>query len=139
MSMSLFARCLLRRVGRQLSAVLVISALIGALYGDRLHAAFALGACGGVLLASAWLAYLGKRLPSLRRGRKPPDYLTNPARQRRRPAFRMDYRDFDDDLNRYTAADEQDLTESEARRLAWLARLITALCALVLSQFVPGI
>ena len=51
----------------------------------------------------------------------------------------MDYRDFDDDLNGQTSVDEQELTEKESRRLVWLSQLITALCAFVLSQFVPGI
>ena len=137
--MSVFARCLLRRVGRQMAVVLVVSTLIGAFYGDRLHVSFALGACGGIMLACAWMAYLGKRFPLLRKKQRVPDYLKNPAKRKYKPAFRMDYRDFDDDLNGQTSVDEQELTEKESRRLVWLSRLITALCAFVLSQFVPGI
>lgn len=136
--MSVFARCLLRRIGRQLAVVLVVSVLIGALYGDRLHVSFALGACGGIMLVCAWMAYLGKRFPSFDRGPKVPDFLKNPAKRRYKPAFRMDYRDFDDDLNSRTAVDEQQLSDKQIHRLIWLSQLITALCAFAMSQFVPG-
>lgn len=137
--MSVFARCLLRRVGRQLSVVLVVSAIVGACYGERLYVSFALGACGGIMLVWAWMAYLGKGFPGLKNKRKVPDYLRNRTRRKYKPAFRMDNRDFDDDLNARTAVDERDLSESQSRRLVWLARLITAVCAFALSQFLPGI
>lgn len=137
--MNMLSRCLLRRTGRQMAVSLVLSALIGALYGDRLHVSFALGTAGGFFLVGAWLAYQGKQLPGLRKKKQLPDFLKSPAQRAHRPSFRMDNRDFDDDLNSRTAVNEETLSEKELRRLNWLSCLISSAICFALSQFVPGI
>ncbi len=128
-----------RRSMALLSAALVLCALIAGAYQSRVYFTFA-AAAGGVLLgARAWWAYLrwkdgkplertGDRVPRMLRGQK--------EKKRRKPAFLMDSRDFDDDLTAYTAAEAEDFTEREGSLALIWSSLLSGAVLTVLS-FMP--
>lgn len=111
-------RIRLKKTASLLSVSLVISAVIGGLYQDRLHFVYALSAVGSVLLLAAWLSYLRMTgsfpwLPK-RTPKKAPFFLRNHQEKTlRKPVFMQNSEDFDDDLNQATSIDEDDLTEKE--------------------------
>ena len=114
-------RIRLKKTGRLLAGGLVISALLGGLYEDRLHFVFGLSACGSLLLAAGWFLYLKLtgdfRWLKKRERKKVPYYLRREKEERpARAAFLRDSADFDDDLNAATSTDEEDLSEEERQR-----------------------
>ena len=135
--MNMFARCLLRKAGQFLSAAAVIGAAVGLIFHDRLHVSYAFGAMGGIYLAAGWFERIGKHFPWRFPSRKVPYFLRNRQTKRYRPSFRMDDRDFDDDLNSRTAVDEDLLTEKQQKRLRPCAFFAAAAICFMLSQFMP--
>ena len=112
----IYAQCF-----RWLAAGLVVSAIIGGLYRDRMYTVWALCAVGSLLVCWGWFIYLrldGMRLfgfkPNPKEGTKVP-YFHQRFKHKRpaRPAFRKDSADFDDDLNDATAVDEDRFSEQQ--------------------------
>ena len=121
-----YARLIYSKCFRYMAVALAVSALVGGAYGAHSHFIFALCAAGALLIGRGWLAYLrmtGYRPLAARRGnakrRVPYFHQRVKDRRRARPAFRKDFRDFDDDLTYATAVDEAVFPEKdrEAARL----------------------
>lgn len=119
------------------SAMLVLSALLSGVLGNRIYFMFASCAAGVFCVAHAWFGYCrwkdGK--PLRKPGARIPELYRGAGRQKRhKPAFLMDSRDFDDDLAAYTVAEEEDFTEKE-RRLADISASLAAALLLLLVSF----
>ena len=106
---------------RWLAAGLVLSAIIGGLYGHRMYTVRALCAVGSLLVCWGWFIYLrldGMRIfgfkPNPKEGTKVP-YFHQRFKHKRpaRPAFRKDSADFDDDLNDATVVDAERFSEHQ--------------------------
>ena len=135
-----FRLVLLRRLFAYLSAGLVISALIGGLYQDRLHFIWGLCAAGAILIAMAWWEYLRitNSLPfrQSKKAKKPTvPYILRKEKEkkRRKPAFLQNAEDFEDDLTPYTTADMEILGEKRRALALILARTAAGVLLFVLS------
>ncbi len=119
-----------------LSAALVISALIAGVYRRRVYFMFASCAAGMLMLAAAWREYCrwcdGKPL-NRRTEAVPYSLRREKARVRRRPAFLMDSRDFDDDLTPDTMAAEEDFSDADCFRARVAARALAGALMLAVS------
>lgn len=116
-------RLIYSRTFRALAIALVPCALVGGLYASHAHFIFALCAAGMLLIAWGWLAHLrstGLRLPTLRTGRRAPRVPFIHQRFKTalpaRPAFRKDFRDFDDDLTSAMAIDPTQFDDSDVQK-----------------------
>ena len=116
-----YFRLIYARTFRLFSLGLVLSAIVGGLYGDTLHTVWALCAVGSVLLCLGWFSYLkleGMGIFSFQShsGAAKVPYIHRRFKDRRphRPAFRKDSRDFDDDLTAATAVDESPFSPRQA-------------------------
>lgn len=125
---------LLRRTFSYLSVGLVLSAVIGGLYGDRMHFIWALCASGAVLIAMGWWEYLRVTDSLSFIGRKkqkkeevPYSLRKEKEKKRHKPAFMQRAEDFEDDLTPYTAVDTDLFTE---KQLTW---------SLVISRIAAGV
>ena len=128
-----------RKVMAQVSAALVICALIAGLYRQRVYFVFACCAAGTMLLAAAWFIHCRWRdgKPLRRRARGVPSML-RPDKPRRahRPAFLMNSEDFDDDLTPCTTAADEDFSEAACAQAQVAARVIAGIVMLVLSALI---
>ena len=145
---SLFRRILLRRTAKYTGAGLVAGALVGGLYGDRMHFIWALCAAGALFIAWGWFSYLAAdptspvhRMPCRRgkggwpgkRNRVPYALRKDKKTHQAKPAFLRGNEDFDDDLVSATAVDEERLSDKERAKLAVLARAAAGALLLILS------
>jgi len=126
---------------RILAVGLVLSAIVGGLYGDRMYTVWALCAVGSILLCWGWFIYLrldGMRIfgfkPDPKPGRKVP-YIHQRFKNKRayRPAFRKDSADFDDDLNDATAVDAERFDEHHREMARVWSRVAAGLLLFILS------
>lgn len=135
-----YIRLIYARSFRWLAVGLVLSAIIGALYGQRIYTVFALCAVGSVFVCWGWFIYL--RLDGMRifgfkpnpKGKKIP-YFHQRFKEKRsnRPAFRKDSADFDDDLNDATLVDAERFTERQQEMVRVLERMLAGALLLILS------
>lgn len=135
-----YIRLIYARTFRWLAVGLVISAIIGALYGDQMYTVWALCAVGSVFICWGWFIYL--RLDGMRifgfkpnpKARKVP-YLHQRFKEKRpnRPAFRKDSADFDDDLNDATLVDAERFTERQREMVRVWERAIAGVLLFVVS------
>ncbi len=136
---------LFRRTFTYIGIALVISALIGGLYGDRMHFVWALCAVGAVLIAYGWWEYLLVTDSLLfLRGRKKKTRVKPPFSLRKdkekaahKPAFLQKAEDFDDDLTPYTTADEEIFTEKQRRYALIISRMAAGAVIFIISFFIP--
>lgn len=122
---------------------LVISVMIGALYGDQMYTVWALCAVGSVFISWGWFIYL--RLDGMRifgfkpnpKERKVP-YFHQRFKEKRpyRPAFRKDSADFDDDLNDATLIDAERFTGRQQEMARVLERVIAGVLLFAVSFLV---
>jgi len=135
-----FRLVLIRRMFGYLSTGLVISAILGGLYGDRLHFIWGLCASGAVCIAMGWWEYL-RLTDSLPFGRRKKEkklsvpYILRKEKEKKRhkPAFMQNAEDFEDDLTPYTTADLEVLSEKKRSHALIAARLISGVLLFVLS------
>ena len=115
---------------RYLGIVLVLCAIIGALYRSRMYFVFALCAGGGFFLAWGWFTYLaisGLKVPGF--GKLPGEKKKVPYMYRKdkdahkKPAFLMSSEDFDDDLNDKVSLSGDDFTEAQLKKVRMWSRL----------------
>ena len=136
---------LFRRTFAYLGTGLVVSALIGGLYGDRMHFIWALCAIGAVLIAFGWweylrvtdtLHFLAKRK---KKDKEKVPYALRKEKEKRahKPAFLQKAEDFEDDLTPYTTADEEILSEKRRRYALVISRMAAGAILLILSFFIP--
>jgi hypothetical protein len=135
-----YMRLIYRKTFKLLSAFLVISALIGGIYGDRLHFLYGVSFFSALSILLGWSMHLkaaGMRLPRLfstREKRKTPYILRRMKNQNlHKPCFMMDYRDFDDDLTSATAVSEELFEKTQARRADMWAGFLCGAILVVLS------
>jgi len=133
-----YIRLIYRRCFHYLAAALAVCAAIGGLYDSHVHFIYALCAAGALLIGWGWLEYL--RMTGFsgiwpNRKSKPIPYIHRRFKDRilPRPAFRKDFRDFDDDLTSATAADDERFSEKEARLARVWSRAACGALAILLS------
>lgn len=115
---------------RYLGIVLVLCAIIGALYKSRMYFVFALCAGGGFFIAWGWFTYLaitGMKVPGFgklpQQKKKVPYMYRKDKSSHRKPSFAMSSEDFDDDLNDGVSLSEDDFTEDQQKRIRMWRRL----------------
>lgn len=115
-----YIRFIYRKLFRLLSVYLVLSAILGGIYQDRLHFIYGLSFFGSFTVLLAWVQHLrnvGMHIPQLGvmpMAKKVPYMLRRfKSPSMHKPLFLMDYRDFDDDLTRLTAAGDGQFTPGQ--------------------------
>lgn len=126
-----YMRLIYRRVFEKMSFYLVLSAILGGLYKDRLHFIYGLSFFGALCILLGWGEYLrsiGVRLPNLtlrHQKRKIPYALRRfKIPKYHKPSFMMDFNDFDDDLTPMTAVSEAQFTRLQCLKADMWAKLI---------------
>ncbi|MBQ7921136.1 MAG: hypothetical protein IJ325_00970 [Clostridia bacterium] len=139
---STFRLVLIRRLFGYLSTGLVVSAILGGLYRDRLHFIWGLCAAGAICIAMGWWEYLRitDSLPFRKRKKDSKNHVPyilrkDKEKKRHKPAFLQNAEDFDDDLTPYTTADMEILGEKR-RAYAFIAARISAGLLLFILSFV---
>jgi len=137
-----YIRLIYSKCFRYLAGALVVCALVGGGYGSHPHFTFALCAAGTLFIGRGWLVYLrvtGFTLLRARPGRKrrriPYIHQRFKGGTPHRPAFRKDFRDFDDDLTSATAVEEALFDEKE-REIARIWANAACGALLILLSFV---
>jgi len=137
-----YFRLIYAQTFRWLAAGLVISAIVGALYGDRMYTVWALCAVGSVFVCWGWFIYLrldGMRIfgfkPNPKQKKVPYFHQRFKEKRPNRPAFRKDSADFDDDLNDATLVDAERFSERQQEMVRVYER-IAAGVLLVLVSFI---
>jgi hypothetical protein len=134
----------LRRTFSYLGTGLVCSAIVGGLYGDRLHFIWALCAVGAILIAFGWLTYL-KMTDSLpffhksapKKVRTPYIWRSQKQQKRHKPAFMQSAEDFEDDLTPETTADMETLSQSRRYAILVISRMAAGLLLILISFIIP--
>lgn len=135
-----YLRLIYARTFRMLSIGLVISAIVGGIYGDTMYTVFAMCAVGSVLICWGWFLYLrlgGMRVfgfkPNTEKIKVP--YIHRRIKDKRphRPAFRKDSTDFDDDLTAATMVDESAFSEHAAEMARIWARVVSGVLLFLIS------
>ena len=135
---------LLRRTFSYLGTGLVCSAVVGGLYGDRLHFVWALCAAGAIFIAFGWLEYLKMTdsLPFLgkskRKKTKAPYIWRNQKQQKHhKPAFLQNAEDFEDDLTPETTPDMELLSQKQRSAALVVSRIAAGLLLIIISFVIP--
>ena len=137
-----YLRLIYAKTFRLVGIGLVLSAIVGGLYGNTMYMVWALCAVGSLMLCWGWFCYLkrkGMRIfgskPVSEESRVP--YIHRRFKQKRphRPAFRKDSADFDDDLTAYTAVEEESFSEEAATMARVWARGAAGVLLYLISFF----
>ena len=135
-----YLRLIYARTFRMLSIGLVISAIVGGLYGDTMYTVWAMCAVGSILICWGWFLYLqleGMRIFGFgqKAAKTAVPYIHRRFKNKRphRPAFRKDSADFDDDLTAATAVDESGFSERAAEMARIWARVAAGVLLFVIS------
>ena len=135
---------LLRRTFSYLGTGLVCSAVVGGLYGDRLHFVWALCAAGAIFIAFGWLEYLKMTdsLPLFRKSKrkktKAPYIWRNQKQQKpHKPAFMQNAEDFEDDLTSETTPDMERLSQKQRSAALVVSRIAAGLLLIIISFIIP--
>ena len=136
---------LFRRIFSYIGTGLVISALIGGIYSDRIHFIWALCAVGAVLIGWGWYEYLRMTgsFAFIRRNKpkkeKIPYFLRKEKDKKlHKPAFMQKAEDFDDDLTPYTTADAEIFTEKQLKTALVISRIAAGVLLFLISFFIPA-
>jgi hypothetical protein len=138
-----YLRLIYAKTFRLLGIGLVISALVGGLYGSAMYAVWAMCAVGSLMVLWGWFSYLkldGMRLFGFRaenRKTRVP-YILRRFKEKRphRPAFQKDSADFDDDLTSATAVDEEAFSERASAMARVWARVAAGVLLFLVSFFI---
>ena len=140
-----YRRVLLRRTFSYLGTGLVISAIVGGLYRDRMHFIWALCAAGSIFIAYGWLEYLKMTdsLPFFHKKKakkvKTPFIWRNQKQEKRhKPAFMQTAEDFEDDLTPQTIADMEIFSEKLRSLALIISRVAAGIILLILSFLIPS-
>lgn len=135
---------LFRRTFSYVGTGLVLSAIVGGLYDDRLHFIWALCAVGAILIAFGWFEYLKMTdsLPFFRKSKakkaKVPYALRKEKEAKRhKPAFMQKSEDFEDDLTPQTTADVEIFSERRRSYALIISRVAAGILLLITSFVIP--
>lgn len=139
-----YRRVLLRRTFSYLGTGLVISAIVGGLYRDRMHFIWALCAAGTIFIAYGWIEYL-KMTDSLpffhkkkaKKVKTPFIWRGKKQEKRHKPAFMQTAEDFEDDLTPQTVADMEIFSEKLRSLALIISRVAAGIILLILSFVIP--
>ena len=141
---AVYRRVLLRRTFSYLGTGLVISAIVGGLYRDRMHFIWALCAAGSIFIAYGWLEYLKMTdsLPFFHKKKakkvKTPFIWRNQKQEKHhKPAFMQTAEDFEDDLTPQTVADMEIFSEKLRSLALIISRVAAGIILLILSFVIP--
>ena len=133
-----------RRSFSYLGIGLVISALVGGLYSDRMHFIWALCAVGAILIAYGWFEYLKltDSLPFFRKTKQkktkaPYAWRKEKEIKRHKPSFMQRGEDFEDDLTPQTTADIEIFSEKHRSYALIISRVSAGVLLLILSFVIP--
>ena len=135
---------LFRRTFSCFGTGLVVSAIVGGLYRDRMHFIWALCAAGAILVALGWLEYL-KMTDSLpffhktkQKKAKVPYFLRKEKEvKRHKPAFMQKAEDFEDDLTPEVTADVEIFSERRRSYALIISRVAAGVLLLIASFVIP--
>ena len=135
-----YGRLIYAQTFRLLSMGLIISALVGGIYGDAMYTVWAMCAAGSVLLCWGWFTYLKLEGMGIfgfqtKTPKTKVPYIHQRFKQQRphRPAFRKDSADFDDDLTAATAVDEASFSHRQAQMAKVWARAAAGVLLFLIS------
>ena len=138
-----YLRLVYAQTFRLFGICLVISAIVGGIYGSTMYTVWALCAAGSVVMCWGWFSYLqlkGMRLfgfkPKAQKAAVP--YIHRRFKEKRphRPAFQKDATDFDDDLTSQTVVDEEAFSENTAKMARVWARVAAGVLMYLVSFFI---
>lgn len=135
---------LFRRTFSYLGTGLVLSAIVGGLYRDRMHFIWALCAIGAIFIAFGWFEYL-KLTDSLpffhkskpRKTKTPYVWRKEKESKRHKPAFMQNSEDFEDDLTPQTTADIEIFSEKRRSFALIISRVAAGILLLIASFVIP--
>lgn len=135
---------LFRRTFSYFGTGLVVSAIVGGLYRDRMHFIWALCAVGAILIAFGWFEYL-KLTDSLPFFRKTKDkkiktpyaWRKGKESKRHKPAFMQKGEDFEDDLTPHTTADIEIFSQRRRSFVLIISRIAAGILLLIASFVIP--
>ena len=141
----IYRRVILRRTFSYLGAGLVLSAIIGGLYRDRMHFIWALCAVGAIFVAYGWLEYL-KMTDSLplfhnkksKKIKTPFIWRNQNQSKHHKPAFMQNPEDFEDDLTAQTIADIEIFSQKRQSIALIISRIAAGILLLILSFLIPS-
>ena len=135
---------LLRRTFSCFGTGLVISAIVGGIYRDRMHFIWALCAAGAILVALGWFEYL-KMTDSLpffhhskqKKVKTPYSLRKEKEVKRHKPAFMQKSEDFEDDLTPEITADIEIFSEKLRSYALIISRVAAGILLLIASFVIP--
>lgn len=140
-----FRLAITKRSFSLLSAALVISAVTGGLYKDRIHFIFALCALGAVYFAVGWFKYLiltDERRKTNKKNKKSdvPYSLKKDKNEKtsHKPAFLRSSDEFNDDLSGKTAVDEEIFDEKTREYIKIYSYALAGILLFVISFIIPA-
>ena len=135
---------LFRRTFSYVGTGLVISAIVGGLYRDRMHFIWALCAVGVILVAFGWFEYLKMTdsLPFFHKSKPKKPKVPYALRKekevkRHKPAFMQKSEDFEDDLTPQTTADMEIFSEKRRSYALIISRIAAGILLLIASFVIP--
>ena len=138
-----YFRLIYARAFRLFGICLVISAIVGGIYGSTMYTVWAMCAAGSLVICWGWFLYLqmkGMRLFGFKAKSQESDvpYVHRRFKQKRphRPAFQKDAADFDDDLTSATAVDEESFSEEAVKMARVWAKVAAGVLLYLVSFFI---
>ncbi len=135
---------LFRRTFSYFGTGLVLSAIVGGIYRDRMHFVWALCAIGAILIAFGWFEYLKmtNSLPFYRKSKQkkiktPYAWRKDKEIKRHKPAFMQKGEDFEDDLTPQTTADIEIFNEKRRSAALIISRVAAGILLLIASFVIP--
>ena len=138
-----YLRLIYAQTFRLFGICLVISAIVGGIYGSTMYAVWAMCAAGSVVICWGWFLYLqlkGMRIfgwkPKFQKRSVP--YIHQRFKQKlpHRPAFQKNAADFDDDLTAATAVDAEAFSEHQVKMARVWARVAAGVLLYLISFFI---
>lgn len=135
---------LFRRTFSCFGTGLVLSAIVGGVYRDKMHFIWALCAIGAILVALGWFEYLKMTdsLPFFHNSKKkkiktPYAWRKDKEIKRHKPAFMQKGEDFEDDLTPQTTADVEIFSEKRRSFALIISRVAAGILLLIASFVIP--
>ena len=139
-----YIRLIFSRTFQYLSIALVVSLLLGTILSGGIYMMYSACAAGFVMIGWGWFTYLYHTdslpfsKPSKNEKPKVPYILRRfKGNRHHRPSFRMDSRDFDDDLTSATSVNQEIFSKKQTGLALAFARAICGGLLVLFSFFIP--